>query len=162
MRIRISTRWKAGLAAVTFALAVASFAGSISSAAGAPGAHRTSGATVKTSATTLGRILVDASGRSLYLYEKDKGGRSACYTACAQVWTPLLTNGKPVAGTGAKASLLGITIRTGGTHQVTYAGHPLYRYALDKQPGQTKGEGSKAFGADWYVLSPAGTKIDKS
>jgi predicted lipoprotein with Yx(FWY)xxD motif len=153
---------KAGLAGATLALAAAALAGSMIGAAGAVGAHRASGVVVKTRSTSLGRVLVDAAGRSLYLFEKDRGARSACYAACAKFWPPLLTSGKPVAGSGAKASLLGMTTRTDGSHQVTYAGHPLYRYSLDKQPGQTKGEGSKAFGAEWYVLSPAGKKIDNS
>ena len=129
---------------------------------GAASARNASGgATVQTRATKLGRILVDARGHSLYLFEKDTNGRSACYGACARVWLPLLTRGRPIAGPGAKAALLGVITRTGGTHQVTYAGHPLYRYSLDKQPGQTKGEGVNAFGAGWDVLSPAGKKIEK-
>ena len=128
-------------------------------AAGATGAAR---ATVQTRTTSLGRILVDGQGRTLYLFEKDKGGHSACYARCAKFWPPVLTTGKPAAGPGARASLLGMTRRTNGTEQVTYAGHPLYRFLEDKHPGQTKGEGSKAFGAEWYVLSPAGKKIDKS
>jgi predicted lipoprotein with Yx(FWY)xxD motif len=78
----------------------------------------------------------------------------------AKFWPPLLTSGKPHAGTGAKASLLGTTKRKNGALQVTYAGHPLYRYKLDTKPGQTKGEESTQFGAKWYVLSPAGTKIE--
>jgi predicted lipoprotein with Yx(FWY)xxD motif len=155
----IRTNALLGFVAVAVAWAVAA---SMIGAAGAANTNRASGAIVKTSTTKLGRILVDSRGHSLYLFEKDKRGRSACYSACAKVWQPLLTSGKPVAGPGAKASLLGMTTRTGGSHQVTYAGHPLYRFSLDKQPGQTKGEGSKAFGADWYVVSPAGKKIDKS
>jgi predicted lipoprotein with Yx(FWY)xxD motif len=107
-----------------------------------------------------GRILVDGQGRTLYLFEKDKNGRSACYAQCAKFWPPVLISAKPTASAGAKASLLGTTRRTNGTRQVTYAGHPLYRYLEDTKPGLTKGEGSKAFGAEWYVLSPSGKKID--
>jgi predicted lipoprotein with Yx(FWY)xxD motif len=79
--------------------------------------------------------------------------------SCAQFWPPLLTSGKPVAGRGVNAKLLGVTMRTNGTHQVTYAGHPLYRFLNDEKPGQTEGEGSKAFGARWYVLAPSGKTI---
>jgi predicted lipoprotein with Yx(FWY)xxD motif len=107
-------------------------------------------------------VLVAGHGRTLYLFEKDKGGKSSCYGRCATFWPPVLTSGKPLAGPGAKASLLGMTRRSNGSAQVTYAGHPLYRFLEDKKPGQTKGEGSDAFGAEWYVLSPAGKKIDKS
>lgn len=162
MHRRLTTGTKIALTSATLALAVAALASSSIGAVGVSGAHRVSGAIVMTRTTALGRILVDSHGHSLYLFEKDKGGRSTCYAACAKFWPPLLTGGKPVAGTGAHASLLGMTARTGGSHQVTYAGHPLYGFLLDKQPGQAKGQGSKAFGADWYVLAPSGKKIDKS
>jgi predicted lipoprotein with Yx(FWY)xxD motif len=118
-------------------------------------------ATVGVATTPLGRILVDAGGRTLYLFEKDKPGRSSCSGACAGYWPPLLTTGKPAAKTGAKASLLGVTRRADGTTQVTYAGHPLYRFFQDAKPGQTNGQNLRLSGAEWYVLSPAGRKIEK-
>jgi predicted lipoprotein with Yx(FWY)xxD motif len=117
--------------------------------------------TVAAARSGLGRIIVDVRGRTLYLFEKDKQGRSACYGSCAKFWPPLLTGGKPAAARGAKASLLGKTRRRDGSEQVTYAGHPLYRFVEDTKPGQTKGEGSQAFGAGWDALSPAGTKIER-
>jgi predicted lipoprotein with Yx(FWY)xxD motif len=116
--------------------------------------------TIKAASSSLGRIVVDAKGRTLYLFEKDARGRSSCSGACAQAWPPLLTSGKPSAGKGASASLLGVTRRANGTRQVTYRGHPLYRFSGDTRPGQTNGEGSHAFGAGWYALTPAGKKID--
>jgi predicted lipoprotein with Yx(FWY)xxD motif len=123
------------------------------------GATVSGGAKVKTRTTKLGRIVVNAGGRTLYLFQKDKHGQSACYGPCAQFWPPLLTSGKPVAGPGVNGKLLGVTMRTNGTHQVTYGGHPLYRFLNDEKPGQTEGEGSKAFGARWYVLAPSGKTI---
>ena len=117
--------------------------------------------TVGTARSGLGRIIVDGRGRTLYLFEKDKRGRSACYGACASFWPPLLTRDKPSAVRGAKASLLGVTRRRDGRKQFTYAGHPLYRFLEDTRPGQTKGEGSQAFGAGWDALSPAGKKIER-
>jgi predicted lipoprotein with Yx(FWY)xxD motif len=131
-------------------------------AGGAGAASQTSRATIKVRTVSLGKILVDAQGRTLYLFEKDKRGKSACYGQCAKFWPPVLTSAKPKAGTGAKASLLGMTRRKNGTEQVTYAGHPLYRFLEDKRAGQTKGEATKFFGAEWYVLAPSGKKIDKS
>jgi len=107
------------------------------------------------------QILVDAKGRTLYLFEKDKSGKSACYGQCTKYWPPLLTIGKPTAAAGVKASLLGTTRRTNGAMQVTYAHHPLYRYAGDTAPGQTTGQGSDNFGAEWYVVAPSGKKIDE-
>jgi predicted lipoprotein with Yx(FWY)xxD motif len=105
--------------------------------------------------------VTDATGRSLYLFEKDTGGKPTCYGTCAQGWPPLLTSGTPAAGTGAGASLLGTVKRTDGTVQVTYAGHPLYFFAGDSTTGDIKGENVHAFGADWYLVSPAGKKVEK-
>jgi predicted lipoprotein with Yx(FWY)xxD motif len=118
-------------------------------------------ATVATASTGLGRMLVDGHGRSLYLFEKDTRGRSACSGACAAYWPPLLTSGKAVAIKGAKRSLLGSIARPGGGRQVSYAGHPLYFFAGDTRSGQVTGEGLQDFGAGWYALSPAGMKIDR-
>lgn len=129
--------------------------------AGAVAAKTSSGAMVKVRSTSLGKFVVDTQGRTLYLFEKDKNGRSACYGQCAKFWPPLITSGKPRASAGVKASLLGTTRRKDGRMQVTYGGHPLYRFLEDKAPGQTKGEGTKFFGAAWYVVAPSGKKIDK-
>jgi predicted lipoprotein with Yx(FWY)xxD motif len=117
-------------------------------------------ATVRLGKSSLGRMLVDGRGRTLYLFEKDRGGRSSCTGACARFWPPLLTTTKPRAGTGVRAGLLGTTRRPDGKLQVTYRRHPLYAFALDKRAGQTKGEGTTNFGAEWYVVSAAGTKIE--
>jgi len=117
--------------------------------------------TVAIKSSGLGRILVDAKGRTLYLFEKDKGTTSSCYGACASGWPPYTTTGAPQAGSGAAASLLGTTTRTDGTTQVTYKGHPLYYFVGDTKPGEVTGEGVNAFGAKWYVLAPSGNKIDK-
>ena len=73
-----------------------------------------------------------------------------------------MTKGKPKAGAGVKASLLGTTKRADGTTQVTYNKHPLYTFVVDKnKPGSTKGEGLDAFGAEWYVLGANGKKIEE-
>ena len=81
---------------------------------------------------------------------------------CATFWPPLIASGKPVVAAGAKASLLGTTRRADGRRQVTYNHHPLYMFAKDTQKGQTNGEGVDAFGAEWYVTSPAGAKVEKA
>jgi len=103
-------------------------------------------------------ILVDSKGNTLYYFEKDKGGKSACYGACASVWPPYATSGTPKGTGGAQASKLGTTQRTDGTTEVTYAGWPLYTYQGDQQPGQANGNDLKQFGATWYALTPAGEK----
>jgi predicted lipoprotein with Yx(FWY)xxD motif len=120
-----------------------------------------SAAMVKVEKTKLGKVVANAKLHTLYMFRKDHAHKSACYGACAKVWPPLLTTGKPVAGPGVKASLLGTTKRTDGKLQVTYKGYPLYTYLKDTKPAQTKGEGSKLFGAGWYALTPTGVVIDR-
>jgi predicted lipoprotein with Yx(FWY)xxD motif len=120
------------------------------------------GAKIGVASSGLGRIIVDGRGRTLYLFEKDKHGKSACAGQCAAFWPPLIASGKPLATAGAKASLLGTTKRADGRLQVTYNHHPLYRFVKDTKKGQTNGEEVDAFGAEWYALSPAGAKIEKN
>ena len=115
--------------------------------------------TLSTTTSSLGTFLVDAKGRTLYLWNADKGSMSTCTGACAQAWPPLTTTGTPKASGAVKSSLLGTTKRSDGSREVTYAGHPLYTFADDTQPGQTTGEGSNGFGAPWWVGSPAGTAL---
>jgi predicted lipoprotein with Yx(FWY)xxD motif len=115
---------------------------------------------VKLRATSLGKVLVDSRGRTLYLLTADGKNKSTCYGQCTSFWPPLLTTGKPKAGVSVKASLLRVTMRRDGKHQVTYAGHPLYRFVQDAKAGQTHGEGVSAFGGEWYVLSAAGAKVE--
>src|SRR6266404_3978971 len=98
----------------------------------AGGATTSSGTAVKIANSKLGRILVDGKGISLYDFVKDKGTTSVCYGACAALWPPLLTKGKPVAGPGVKASLLGTTKRKDGKLEITYGGHPLYYFVTDR------------------------------
>ena len=121
----------------------------------------TSGAQVHIAKTRLGRILVDSKGITLYDFVKDKGKTSVCYGACAALWPPLITHGKPVAGPGVRASLLGTTKRKDGKLEVTYNGHPLYYFVSDRKPGQTTGQGLNQFGGPWWVLSPAGKEIHR-
>src|SRR4051812_50042861 len=120
-----------------------------------------SATTVKASTGDRGTFLTDAKGRALYLWVADKGSTSTCSGGCAQAWPPLTTTGKPLAGPGTKSSLLGTTKRSDGTLEVTYADHPLYYFAGDAQPGQTTGQASDGFGADWFVVAPNGKAITK-
>jgi predicted lipoprotein with Yx(FWY)xxD motif len=110
--------------------------------------------------TKLGKILVDAHGRTLYLFEKDKGAKSTCFGACASAWPPLTTTARPKAGAGATASLIATTARSDGAREVTYKNRPLYYFAGDHAAGETNGEGLNAFGGGWDVLSPTGSKIE--
>jgi predicted lipoprotein with Yx(FWY)xxD motif len=144
------------------ALVVAGCGGGGSATASATPATAPSGkaATVGAAANgTLGQILVDSRGRTLYLFEADSGTKSACTGVCAETWPPLRAGGKPLAGNGITASKLGTSARTDGKPQVTYNGHPLYLYTNDQHPGDVNGEGVNAFGAPWYALSPTGTRV---
>jgi predicted lipoprotein with Yx(FWY)xxD motif len=116
-------------------------------------------ATVRVANRPLGKILVDSQGRTLYLFKKDSGKKSACFGQCASFWPPLRASGKPTAGSGARTSLVGTIKRSDGKPQVTYHGHPLYRFAKDTKSGQTNGEGLTAFGGRWFAVSAAGNQV---
>ncbi len=118
-----------------------------------------SGATVKVRQTQYGNVLVDRNGRAVYLFTRDRTRLSQCYGACAARWPPLLTAGKPVAGSDAQASLLGRTGRRDGSTQVTYRGHPLYYYVGDRLPGQVLCQDVEEFGGRWYVVTRRGSAV---
>jgi predicted lipoprotein with Yx(FWY)xxD motif len=105
----------------------------------------------------LGPILVDAQGRTLYLFQNDTGGQSSCSGSCAKIWPPDVTTASPKAGNGVSASKLGTVKRSDGTMQITYAGHPLYTYTADTSPGQVTGNGINSFGGVWNAVQPNGS-----
>jgi predicted lipoprotein with Yx(FWY)xxD motif len=178
----VARRWVLAVPLVTAALAAAACSSGSSSAAApsatpsstssapsstspasssaAPSSTGTSGsgATIQTAHTSLGTVLTDGKGITVYLFEADTGTKSTCYSACASAWPPVLTTGAPAAGSGAKASLLGTTKRTDGKTQVTYAGHPLYYFTATTKPGQTNGQGVNGFGAKWDAVRPSGAQ----
>jgi predicted lipoprotein with Yx(FWY)xxD motif len=141
------------------AFAASAVIASIAATLALAGDATTAGARVAVAKSPFGRILVDSKGITLYDFVKDKGKTSACYGACAALWPPLITKGKPIAGAGVRASLLGTTKRKDGKLEVTYKGHPLYYFVTDTKPGQTTGQGVNQFGGPWWVLSPAGKEI---
>ncbi|MEK8144897.1 hypothetical protein NKH18_35340 [Streptomyces sp. M10(2022)] len=96
---------------------------------------------------------------TLYVFDKDTKAKSNCTGACAKAWPPLLDTKAPVAGSGVKSDLLKTTTRGDGKKQVTYNGHPLYRFDEDQKAGDTNGQAVDAFGAKWYVISPEGKQI---
>jgi len=128
---------------------------------GTPTAGAARAAMVQVRSGSLGRYLVDGRGRALYLFEKDRRGRSSCYGSCASVWPPLVAGGRVSRGAGVSAGKLGTVARRGGGREVTYAGHPLYLYAGDSHAGQFAGEGLNQFGAKWDIVSPSGRGIDR-
>lgn len=131
--------------------------GSSSSQAGAKAPAAMDMSTVKASQSSLGKILVDGGGRTLYLFTEDGKNTNSmnCDAACLKLWPPM--EGKPKAGSGVDAHLIGTT--KGAKPQATYAGHPLYYYADDRKPGDLKGQGIDKI---WYVLNTNGTAIKKA
>jgi predicted lipoprotein with Yx(FWY)xxD motif len=116
--------------------------------------------TVEIRRTKLGRILVGAHGRTLYLFLQDSRTRSSCYDGCARVWPPLLVSRKPQAGPGVNAAKLTARARRHSRlRQVAYNGHLLYTTVADERPGQTEGQG---FFGTWFVVSPKGRQIGKA
>ena len=122
----------------------------------------TSPTSIGTGKTALGTILVDSQGRTLYLFSHDPGTTSMCSGPCAAAWPPLLATGAPTATSGANAALLGTSKRADGTTQVTYNGHPLYRFIKDVNAGQTNGQGVTAFGGSWFAVTPAGNQAGQT
>ncbi|HET6868863.1 MAG TPA: hypothetical protein VFH80_23325 [Solirubrobacteraceae bacterium] len=106
--------------------------------------------------TPVGKALVDASGRTLYLFAGDGPNVSRLSAAGQAVWPPFTANTPPTATGGASAAQIG-TIAA--SKQITYNGHPLYYYVGDHGSGQSAGQGLNEFGARWYVLSPSGAAI---
>jgi predicted lipoprotein with Yx(FWY)xxD motif len=143
------------------ALAAAAAFASVAAAFAFANGTKTGRTTVAVAKSRLGRILVDSKGITLYDFVKDKGSVSSCYGACAALWPPLITKGKPHAGHGVRASLLGTTKRKDGKLEVTYNRHPLYYFVTDRKPGQTTGQGVNQFGGPWWVLSAAGKEIHR-
>jgi predicted lipoprotein with Yx(FWY)xxD motif len=134
-------------------------AGALGDTSSASSQQTSKGALVALGKTALGKVLVDARGRTLYLFAKDKGGRSACYGACATYWPPLLSSAKPRAARGVRASSLGLTKRADGKRQVTYAGQPLYTFSLDRRAGETSGQGLTDFGGSWNAVAASGRAV---
>lgn len=139
------------LAAVLVAAAACS---SNSSGAGATSTV-SSGTVITTRSGPDGTYLAASSGRAIYLWVADRVNVSECSGACASTWPPVVAKGKLSASGGAVAKDLGTIIRSDGTKQVTYGGHPLYYFAGDSGAGTTKGQGSNTFGAKWWLISPA-------
>lgn len=108
--------------------------------------------------SSYGRVVADGRGEALYLFGADGNKRSRCYGECARAWPPVLTKGRPRAGKGIKARLLGVTKRKNGSLQVTYRNHPLYYYVADA-PGQILCQNVDEFGGLWLVVKPSGKPV---
>jgi predicted lipoprotein with Yx(FWY)xxD motif len=106
-----------------------------------------------------GRILANGRGRALYLFTADRGKTSNCSGDCATAWPPYIVKTKPVAGPGVKPGKIGTTRRSDGKLQATYAGHPVYFYVGDNEPGEVLCQAVNEFGGFWYVLRANGKAV---
>ncbi|MGZ4507574.1 MAG: COG4315 family predicted lipoprotein [Blastococcus sp.] len=133
--------------------------GATQSAAGSTGAAAAGGTALKTASTSLGTVVVDSSGRTVYFFDKDtaNSGKSACSGGCAGLWPAVSASGTP-AVTGVTAKVGTIT-RSDGTKQVTLDGHPIYTYSGDSKPGDVAGQGVMGI---WWVVSPSGAEMSAS
>ena len=148
------------LLAASLVLAAAVLAaGSAAKTTRAGGAASAQAVTITAHASRYGKILFDGRGRVLYLFARDRAGRSSCSGACAKAWPPALTKGVPKAGRGVNAKLLGTTKRKDGTLQVTYGKHPLYYFKEDTKAGQIKCQNVSNFGGLWLVVAPSGKAV---
>ena len=122
------------------------------------------GSQVATSSSRYGRILVDRSGRTLYLFDIEFDAVVKCYGACAASWPPFLAASASASTSdpNLKRGLIGVSNRSDGPPQVTYNGHPLYYYVGDGSPGDIKCQAVIEFGGGWYVIDVNGDKIGKA
>jgi predicted lipoprotein with Yx(FWY)xxD motif len=119
-----------------------------SSSMGGSGMSSSGTAALKKIKTSIGPVLADAKGFTLYWYAKDTHMTSVCTGSCATAWPPV--TGKPSAAMGVRlVGKFGTITRGNGVLQATYKGHPLYTYAGDSAPGQVKGNG---LGGTWHAL----------
>jgi predicted lipoprotein with Yx(FWY)xxD motif len=159
MSLRKPATLLAGLAVLVATAVGLTACGGGSDSGATPTTASGSPATIGVADGNLGKILIDSRGRTLYLFRKDSGTKSACFGKCAVNWPPLRASGRPTEGSGANPALVGTTARPDGNPQVTYNGHPLYLFEGDTSAGDTNGEGVSAFGGGWYALSPAGDEV---
>jgi predicted lipoprotein with Yx(FWY)xxD motif len=124
----------------------------------ASSAGKKRGAKLRVGKSEYGRVVMNAHGEALYLFDKEQGPSSQCYGDCAAAWPPLLTRGKPRAGDGINPKLLGTTRRDDGHRQVTYRGHPLYYYVHDS-PGNILCQNVSEFGGLWLLVNGRGNAI---
>lgn len=153
-------RYRSAIALLGTLLGAAILLAACGSSARTAPSHQAAGPTLEVRTSPYGPILTTGAGYTLYMFSLDTSGHSGCPSgACTALWPPLLVKGHPVVGKGIDPSLVGELTRPGGSHQVTYDGHPLYTYTPDTSPGAITGQDLEQFGGKWYVLAPDGKVI---
>jgi predicted lipoprotein with Yx(FWY)xxD motif len=159
MSMNIKYLTSAGLAVVVAGIAVIVFAVGGGTAKTRPSQSVPAASAVSVRSTSLGKTLVDAKGRTLYLFEGDSRNVSRLSSAGLSVWPRFVATGPVTAGNGVQMAKLGTTTSPSGVRQITYNGHPLYYYVGDSRAGNTRGQALNQFGALWYVLGPTGNAV---
>lgn len=150
----VSTRGIAIMVAGALALAACGDDDTDAEAAGATTEADDASVVLDTASTDLGDVLVDGDGMTLYMFDNDSDGESACVDDCAATWPPI--TGEAAAAGDVDEGMIGTTTRPDGASQVTYGGLPLYLYAADAEPGDVNGQG---VGEVWWVVGPDGSRI---
>jgi predicted lipoprotein with Yx(FWY)xxD motif len=152
----------------SYAAGASAAAAPVGAPAAAPGTDTTAGAAAMPTAGGLktanvagiGDYLTDATGRAVYMFEKDGKNSSACTGDCAKSWPPVSASAASSGAAGVNAAMLGTIQRADGVSQATYNGMPLYYYEDDEHAGDIKGQDKEEFGAEWYLVAPAGKKAE--
>jgi predicted lipoprotein with Yx(FWY)xxD motif len=131
------------------------YGGGSATTAGASATTAASAATVSIGTTSLGKVLVDSRGMTLYVFDGDSGGKSSCNGGCASAWPPLGATGTATYGAGLSASMFSTITRSDGSTQIAVNGQPLYGWQGDQKPGDVTGQGVNGF----HVVGPDGKKI---
>ena len=161
-RLLPALRWWSAAAIALLVVAGCGNSGSdTGSTAAAQGGSSTSSASstsnvVKTMSTSLGTILTDGHGMTLYSFAPDTKGTSNCLGTCLTYWRPVTPKSAPHAAAGVTAKI-GTIQRDAGTKQLTINGYPMYTYVSDQAPGDTQGQGTNLNGGFWWVVKPDGT-----
>ena len=145
--------WVSG--ALTVPLVLLAACGGSSSPAPSSSSGSASPSGLQTAKTSLGTVLTNEKGRTLYWFSLDPPAKSKCSGACASAWPPVAGPVSAASGVSLSGKLATIT-RSGGSTQETYNGHPLYTFSADSGPGKTSGNGSSGFGGTWHAVTTSG------
>ena len=112
--------------------------------------------TLTVAETSLGTILANGTGHTVYLFTPDKKNKSVCTGPCTADWPPLSVSGEPTFGDGIDAGLVKVIKRPDGSKQLSYAGHPLYTFSGDANSGDVNGQ---SIGGVWFAVAPDGQRV---
>lgn len=152
----IKTRGTVMLSLATAGLALIAACSSSDGTGGSAPVPPATGDAVSAQPTSLGTILVDGTGRTVYVFANDRTDASTCTGTCAAVWPAVPAPATLPTSLPGVTGALGVTTRSDGGHQLTVAGHPVYTFSGDSAPGQTNGQGVNLNGGLWTVVSPSG------